>query len=205
MSNVAISDKGVMLFKYDKSTGLYKYLIPITAAPATGGAPSQITVTELDCPYVQNILDREETPAYEFSYNYTIEKHKAALQAFDGKSDNKYLLTFQDKSGFAFSGIGAAWTDSISAGGAIAGKISVAITTKEWVEEVVGTPTYVLSTDTEVDAEKAYFTRTGTEDAYVYTIVETPTGDPSTSNYYEIDGYCVDATTIPKEKANPFV
>ena len=102
MSNVAISDMGVMLFNFDSTTGKYKYLLPIKAAPATGGAPSQIDATELDSLYKQNILDREETPAYEFDYNYTIANHKEAEETFDGKTNRKLLMMFQDKSGYAF-------------------------------------------------------------------------------------------------------
>ena len=204
MSNVAISDMGVMLFNFDSTTGKYEYLLPIKAAPATGGAPSQIDATELDSLYKQNILDRAETPAYEFDYNYTIANHKAAEETFDGKTNRKLLMMFQDKSGYAFSGMGAAWTESISAGSAITGKISVAISKKAWVDAIVDTPTYAASTDTEVDPDKVYFTRNGTEPDYTYAVVESPTGVPSTSNYYEIVGYCIDSTSIPTGKFNPF-
>lgn len=49
--------------------------------------------------------------------------------------------------------------------------------------------TYGASTDTTVDDSKDYYTRTGEgteESPYVYTPVEVPTGNPSTSNYYEV-------------------
>lgn len=51
--------------------------------------------------------------------------------------------------------------------------------------------TYTKSTDTQVDTSKTYYTRTGTTGAYVYTVVAEPTGNPSTSNYYEMttEGY----------------
>lgn len=46
--------------------------------------------------------------------------------------------------------------------------------------------TYKASTDTTVDSTKTYYTRTGSSSAgYVYTEVAAPTGNPSTSNYYE--------------------
>ena len=47
--------------------------------------------------------------------------------------------------------------------------------------------TYKKSTDTEVVSGKTYYTRTGTSPNYTYTVVSTPTGNPSTSNYYELD------------------
>lgn len=42
--------------------------------------------------------------------------------------------------------------------------------------------TYAASTDTEVDAGKTYYTKSGS----VYTKVASPTGNPSTSSYYEM-------------------
>ncbi len=45
--------------------------------------------------------------------------------------------------------------------------------------------TYTASTDTTVDASKTYYTRSGTAGNYTYTAVVSPTGNPSTSNYYE--------------------
>lgn len=47
--------------------------------------------------------------------------------------------------------------------------------------------TYKASTDTTVQTGKIYYTRTGTSPNYTYTKVQSPTGNPSTSNYYEID------------------
>lgn len=55
------------------------------------------------------------------------------------------------------------------------------------INEVV---TYKASTDTTVTSGKTYYTRSGsgtTNSPYVYTEVETPTGNPSTSNYYEVN------------------
>ncbi len=45
---------------------------------------------------------------------------------------------------------------------------------------------YNASTDTVVDEGKTYYTRTGTEGSYVYEEVKSPTGNPSTSSYYEL-------------------
>ncbi len=47
--------------------------------------------------------------------------------------------------------------------------------------------TYKASLDTAVVQGKTYYTRTGTVGAYVYTKVTEPTGNPSTSDYYEVD------------------
>ena len=73
-----------------------------------------------------------------------------------------------------------------------------ALTGLATVEDVVGTlnwisehGTYAATSDTEVQPGKLYFTRTGSgteADPYVYTVVDNPTGDPSTLGYYELTG-----------------
>jgi hypothetical protein len=136
IEKTAISDIGTMLFKLDNGSSKYKYLFPITAAPATGGAPNQIEVTELDSRYIQNILDREATPAFEFNYNYTAERFAIAKDAFDGVTSNGYLLVFGDGSGFKFTGVGATWTDALSPGNAVVGQVSVAVSYKDFVADV---------------------------------------------------------------------
>ena len=55
---------------------------------------------------------------------------------------------------------------------------------------LASTPTYTASSDTSVQAGKTYYTRSGSGTSvspYVYTAVENPTGNPSTSSYYEMD------------------
>lgn len=54
-------------------------------------------------------------------------------------------------------------------------------------EIMPSTPTYTASEDTTVTAGKTYYTRTGASAPYTYTAVESPTGNPSTSSYYEMD------------------
>lgn len=64
------------------------------------------------------------------------------------------------------------------------------------VEEIEAT--YKASTDASVDTSKTYYTRSGSAGSYKYTAVEKPTGNPSTSNYYEVDveGYEVYTTYV---------
>ena len=55
---------------------------------------------------------------------------------------------------------------------------------------LASTPTYSASTDTSVTSGKTYYTRSGSGTSaspYVYTKVTSPTGNPSTSSYYEMD------------------
>lgn len=47
------------------------------------------------------------------------------------------------------------------------------------------TKSYELSEDTAVDSDKTYYLRSISNNAYVYTIQLTPTGNPHTNNYYE--------------------
>lgn len=56
------------------------------------------------------------------------------------------------------------------------------------VKVIVGTD-YTITTDTTVDSEKTYYTRSGSgtsADPYVYTEVEEPTGNPHAKGYYEV-------------------
>lgn len=133
---IAVSDVGVALLKWDNTASKYKYFMAITAAPATGGAGSNIEVTELDSKYKQYIADREDTPAYEFDFNYTASTFNTAETTFDGVTSNKFALCFQDKGGFTFEGIGTCWTDAVSAGQAIVGKISIAVSKREWIQDL---------------------------------------------------------------------
>lgn len=48
---------------------------------------------------------------------------------------------------------------------------------------------YTKSTDSAVTSGKTYYTRTGSEGSYIYTVVAEPTGNPSTSDYYEVTAY----------------
>ena len=52
-------------------------------------------------------------------------------------------------------------------------------------DTVAPVETFNASADTEVKAGKVYYTRSGTAGHYVYTKVASPTGNPSTSSYYE--------------------
>ena len=54
-------------------------------------------------------------------------------------------------------------------------------------EIMPSTPTYTASEDTTVQAGKTYYTRSGASAPYTYTAVAEPTGNPSTSSYYEMD------------------
>lgn len=63
------------------------------------------------------------------------------------------------------------------------------------VEDVVGVldlvsknGTYELTSDTEVQPSKWYFTREGTSPNYTYSVVNNPTGDPSAQGWYELTG-----------------
>lgn len=55
--------------------------------------------------------------------------------------------------------------------------------------DLPSTNVYSASEDTSVIAGKTYYTRTGSAGAYVYTVVANPTGNPSTSSYYEVTSY----------------
>lgn len=125
---VAHSDLGCQLWGFDETSRKYKYLVPVRAIPATGAAPSTIEVTEMDSPNKQYIPDRVDVPAMEFDYNYNSGNYAKCKTFCDGVTPKKFLVTYPDKSGVKFEGTGSTWRDSVSTGGEIKGKISVAIT-----------------------------------------------------------------------------
>lgn len=58
--------------------------------------------------------------------------------------------------------------------------------------------TYSATSDTTVKTGKTYYTRSGTSPNYVYTPVASPTGNPSTQNYYELTS--PDYKIVPRVK-----
>lgn len=64
-----------------------------------------------------------------------------------------------------------------------------------FVEDIVGVldlvsknGTYELTSDTEVQSNKWYFTREGISPNYTYSVVNNPTGDPNAQGWYELTG-----------------
>lgn len=133
-TTVAVSDLGTKLYKESATAGKYEQLVPVTAAPATGGAGATIDVTELDSSVKQYISDREETPAYEFDFNATKEKF-AVVKAMCTGTKQKFMLEYGDGDGMLFEGIATCWIDSLSAGNAKKGKLSVAVESKTYVAD----------------------------------------------------------------------
>ena len=132
---VAHSDVGCQLWCFDSTASKYKYLVPVRSVPATGASPSTIEVTEMDSPIKQYILDREDVGTLEFDYNYTADKYAAVKAKADGQTVQKFLITYSDKSGVKFEGMGKTWRDAVSTGGEIKGKLAIAITSKEDVDD----------------------------------------------------------------------
>jgi len=130
MAAIAYSDLGAMLWVLDPSISetVYQYLVPVKSMPATGSAPSQIEVTELDSPKKQYILDRQDVPMFEFNYNYTVTNFTRVKSFLDGSSTYKFMITYLDKSGVIFEGIGATFINEVSAGNAIEAQMAIAVT-----------------------------------------------------------------------------
>lgn len=129
----AQSDVGIMLYVLKENA--WTELVGIKSAPATGGAPELLDATELKSKYVQNIFGRQSSEAREFDYNYTISNFKACKELEDGK-EHTFLIIYGDKSGDKFSGNLSTWVDSVSANQVVNGKLSISVTTHEWVEDV---------------------------------------------------------------------
>ena len=87
------------------------------------------------------------------------------------------------------------------------------ILTDDETDEIIAYPIYTYdvmeyrqSTDTEVDEDKTYYTRSGDESNYTYTKVNTPTGNPSTMQYYElgIPWVCTEDYIVYGENYTPY-
>lgn len=109
---------------------------------------------------------------------------KATSKIITNDDGLQYLDTLKDKDGNYLLSVSPAdpMKMVLSAG---ASTIPVEVIPNE---DLASEGVYTVSADTTVTAGKTYYTRSGTEGAYVYTPVAEPTGNPKTSSYYEITG-----------------
>lgn len=85
--------------------------------------------------------------------------------------------------------------DAQTAADSAQGSATLALNQLDIIENVVGVldllaknGTYQTTSDTTVQGNKWYFTRTGTSPDYVYQVVSNPSGDPSAQGWYELTG-----------------
>ena len=111
------------------------------------------------------------------------EAQTAATQAVTDAAQAKQAA--DDAQGSADEAANSAQSANTSAG--------IALEQLANVENIVGVfewlkthATYQLTTDTEVEEGKWYFTRSGTSPDYIYEIVNEPSGSPSSLGYYEL-------------------
>lgn len=148
--------------------------------------------------------DTKANVAYNYAETASNDAFRARQSAINAENEAERAYVAAN-SAQASANLAQASADSAqtSANNALASAVSAnnsannALTQLSTVEDVVDVlnwisehGTYKVSTDTEVVAGKFYFTRTGsgtTADPYVYTVVANPTGNPSTSGYYELD------------------
>jgi len=131
---VAMTDIGILLCKKNVEEKFEK-LVSVTSTPDTGGAPSQIEVTELDSQYKQYVSDRPDTPSFEFEFNHT-EANYAAVKAYVNLTEPKeFLIVYQDGSGERFTGTGDAWIKGYSAGSGGKCGLAINVSTKSHVAD----------------------------------------------------------------------
>lgn len=133
---MAISDYKTYLYIEGATSGKYHKLIDITSAPATGAAPKSLDTTTLSDAQTTGIPDRPETPAMEFEYLYTAENYSAVSEAISATADKKFLIVYQDNSGFTFDAKGSTWTKEVSVGSVVKAGIGlIASTVPQHVED----------------------------------------------------------------------
>ncbi len=131
----AQSDVGIMLYCLNADGDAWEEVVGIKTAPATGGAPETLDATELKSKYAQNINGRQSTENREFDYNYTKANYKKCVALDDG-ADHTFLIIYGDNTGDKFVGSLSTWIDAVSANQVVNGKLSISVSSKEWVEDV---------------------------------------------------------------------
>lgn len=132
---IAISDRGTMLYKKVSPAVTFSELVEVTSAPASGADAPTIEVTTLKSEIKQYIADRKDTPAMNFNYNYTEERHETVLAVCNGVSHD-FLVIFQDGSGFQITGTAVAYTTEVALGSAIVGVLNITASAVEWLTKV---------------------------------------------------------------------
>lgn len=135
-NKTAVGDIGLKLFILEnESDSKYTWLVPVTAAPATGSAPATIEVTELDMEDKAYIADRVDRPQMEFDFNHTVTKF-ARVQSFADGTTRKFLLVYGDNSGYKIEASLNCWHDAVSLGSAIKGKLTLTVSRMEYIQDV---------------------------------------------------------------------
>lgn len=131
---IAISDYGTLLC-VKGTNDKYTKLVSVTSVPDTGSAPGTIEVTELDSAAKQYISDRPDTPSYEFEANYTKQNYATVTAGISLTEAKDYLIVYQDGSGEKFTGTGATWKKSVTAGNAVKIGLSFAVSSHEHIAD----------------------------------------------------------------------
>lgn len=135
--------------------------------------------------------DAKAIEAIEYSRVAAIAAEDAQIAAGTAKSAAENAVTMAGRAQQAA-------TDAERDAGIAKESADSALTQLAYVEDVVGVLNWIAehgdydpTQDTEVQSGKLYFTRTGSgteQDPYVYTLVENPTGNPSSQGWYELTG-----------------
>jgi hypothetical protein len=116
-NEIAFSDRGTKLYVKTTTNNVSSYteLVGIKSAPASGGEPSQIDVTELKSAIRQYIPDRVDSPNQNFTYNRTDEKFTAVSAVCD-TAEHEFLLVYGDGAGTFIKGIASTYKNEVSSG-----------------------------------------------------------------------------------------
>ena len=135
--------------------------------------------------------DAKAIEAIEYSRVAAIAAEDAQISAGTAKSAAENAVTMAGRAQQAA-------TDAERDAGIAKDSADTALTQLAYVEDVVGVLNWIAehgdydpTQDTEVQSGKLYFTRSGSgtsQDPYVYTLVQNPTGDPSAQGWYELTG-----------------
>lgn len=142
--STAVSDYKTYLYVEGTTQGKYHKLVDIKSAPATGAAPKNLDTTTCSDAQTTAIPDRPDTPAMEFSYNYNKTDFQAVVAAVSLTTDKKFMIVYQDNSGFQFPARGATFVKEVSVGKVVDATLSLTATS---------VPTFVTDCTTYFEAQ----------------------------------------------------
>lgn len=130
IAELAVTDKGTKLYAAELTeagavpASGFKWLVPVTAIPATGQDPATIEATEMDKDDKGYKQDRDDPVNQVFSFNRTAEKWSAAKQVCDGKR-YAFLTVYGDGEGDLFIGTARAYKKEMTPGSTHSGTLVI--------------------------------------------------------------------------------
>lgn len=121
-------------------TSGFKKLVGVKSVPATGSAPEQIEITEMDDVGKVNLQGRKDTPDMTFEINHT-KANFTAVSAIEGKR-HAFLIEYPSGLGTLIVGTASLFHNGGSSNSALAMTLTI---TAESIEEIEDVESYLAA------------------------------------------------------------